>query len=92
MPNLVRDNSFSKTAICSCKPDTLDPCGPTSDCENRSLQIECSVSLEIHVNQNKDTNQTLKIKNFIFLIKKFRVTVLLAKSVRIADFDFVSML
>ena len=65
MPNLVRDNSFSKTAICSCKPDTKDPCGPTSDCENRSLQIECSVSIEIHINENKDTNQTLKIKNFI---------------------------
>ena len=62
VPNLVRDNSFSKTAICSCKPDTKDPCGPTSDCENRSLQIECSVSLEIHINQTEDTNQTFKIR------------------------------
>lgn len=43
--SVVAPAKFSKSkdepCVCTCNPDDDDPCGPTSDCENRQMLIEC---------------------------------------------------
>lgn len=41
VPPATLTKSKDEPCICSCTPDDDDPCGPTSNCENRSMCIEC---------------------------------------------------
>lgn len=66
VPNLVRDNSFSKSTSCSCQPKTDHPCGEKSDCENRCLQIECSSDC---LTGEKCGNQRFKRREYPLLDK-----------------------
>ncbi|KAJ6641712.1 putative histone-lysine N-methyltransferase Mes-4 [Pseudolycoriella hygida] len=48
--------------LCACSPDDIDPCGPTSKCENRLMNVECNP---------KTCPSASKCKNLCFERKMF---------------------